>query len=73
MFALPIFMLRFKSINFYQNILKIKLFMQKMRPQASVHLAAGGFVRRPPASQNIPHCEFLATRLVFLLLLCYFV
>ena len=29
MFALPIFMLRFESINFYQNIPKIKLFLQK--------------------------------------------
>ena len=29
MFALPIFTPRFKSINFYQNIPKIKLFLQK--------------------------------------------
>ena len=81
MFALPITMPRFKSINFCQNTPKIKLFLQKyakifvcwgLRPQIPVPPAAGGFAPRPP-KQPPSHYEFLATRLVFLLLLCYFV
>ena len=90
MFALPISKPRFKSIKFYQNIPKIKLFLQKnayffgwlgLRPKTvppeagdlppDPHPpAAGGFAQAPKTSS---HCEFLITRLVVLLLLCYFV
>ena len=67
MFALPISKPRFKSIIFNQNSPKIKLFLKKnakfssaggsaTRPRAS-----GGFAPRPP--KQLPHCEFLATRL----------
>ena len=77
---------RSKSINFYQNIPEIKLFLQKMQiflcgrgsvpsPRASSGwvlcpqtLAAGSFAPRPPKQPL--RCEFLATRRVFLLLLC---
>ena len=52
---------RFKSINFYKNILKIKLFTLKnakffvcwgLRPRNPVHPAAGGFAPDllPPAA-----------------------
>ena len=50
MFALPISMPSFKSIIFYQNSPKIKLFLQKNAKFSS----AGGYV---------PYCKFLATRL----------
>ena len=46
MFALLIFMPRFKSIIFYQNSPKIKLFMQKNAKFSSVE----GSAPRPPAS-----------------------
>ena len=69
-FALPISMPRFKSINFYQNSPKIKLFLKKkckivkcwgLRPQTPAPPVAGNF---PPDPQNSPpNCEFLATRL----------
>ena len=70
MFALPIFMPRFKSINFYQNIPKIKLFLQKNAkffcaawasapdPRAS----SGGWGFRSQALKTSPYCEFLTTR-----------
>ena len=48
----------FKSIILYQNIPKIKLFLQKNAKLSS----AGGSARGPP-KQFPPHCEFLATRL----------
>ena len=67
MFALLISMPRFESINFYQKIPKIKLFLQK---NAKTFVCWG---LRPQTPKTFPHCEFLATRLVFLLLLCYFV
>ena len=82
MLALPISMPCFKSINFYQHSSKIKLFLQKMQnflcgegsaPKPLVPLAAGGFAPRPPGPETFPYCKFLATRLMFLLLLCYFV
>ena len=57
MFALPIAMPRFKSIIFYQNSPKMKLFLQK----DAKFLIAGGSAPRPP--KQLPHCEFLATRL----------
>ena len=72
MFALSIFMPRFKSINFYQSIPKIKLFLQK---NAKFFCAGGSGPRspslqrrlgvRPQTLKTSPHCEFLATRLVF--------
>ena len=57
MFALPIAMPRFKSIIFYQNCPKIWLFLQK---DAKFSIA-GGSAPKPP--KQLPHCEFLATRL----------
>ena len=63
MFALPISMPRFKSINFYQNIPKIKLFLQKnaqvfvcwmLRSQTPVPPAAGGFSPKPPKQPPPP-------------------
>ena len=45
----------FKSIIFYQNSSKLKLFLQK---NAKL-LSAGGSAPRPP--KRAPHCEFLAT------------
>ena len=57
MFALPISMLRFKSIIFYQNSPRIKLLLQKnakffsaggSAPKTLVPLAAGDFAPRPP-------------------------
>ena len=72
----------FKSINFYQNIPKIFSFCKKCKifgvlgapPQTTVPPepqppAAMGFKK----SEKFSNCEFLATHLVFLLLLCYFV
>ena len=56
MFALPISKPRFKNIIFNQNIPKIKLFLQK-----NAKFSAGGFAPKPP--KQLPHCEFLATRL----------
>ena len=59
MFALLISMPRVKSIIFYQNRTKIKLFLQKkckiferwgLRPQTSMSPAAVGFAPRPTAS-----------------------
>ena len=59
MSALPMFMPRFKSINCYQNIPKIKLLLQKnakffsglcLRPQLP---AAEGFAPRPPQHPSI--------------------
>ena len=69
MFALPISKPRFKSIIFNQNSPKIKLFLQKNAkfssawglPSNPQPPAAGGFAPRPP--KQLPHCEFLATRL----------
>ena len=77
---------RFKSINFYQNIPKIKLFLQKMqnflcaegsapRPPCLQRLAAlppdfGGFAPDPQNSLSIANFWLSAW---FLLLLCYFV
>ena len=52
--ALPISMLRFKSINFYQNSLKIKPLWQKKKTQNFQTLGA---------SDSPLDCEFLATRL----------
>ena len=50
MFAVPIFMQRFKSINFYQNIPKIKLFLQKN----AKFFVLGAPPQDPlPGSQNI--------------------
>ena len=60
MFALPISMPRFKSINFYQNIPKIKLFLQKiakffmcwrLRPRPLFLQRLGALL---PGPQNIP-------------------
>ena len=81
MFALPISMPRFKNINFYQNIPKVKLFLQKNAKFFLVLVASppdprasnGSWGFRTQAFKTSPHCEFLATRLVVLLLLCYFV
>ena len=61
MFALPISKPRFKSVNFYQNIPKIKLFLQKnaiffvwwgLRPQNPVPSEAGALPldSQPPAA-----------------------
>ena len=80
MFALLTLKPRFKSFNFYQNIPKIKLLLQKN----AKFFCAGGSAPRPPClqrrlgvlpqdPQNILRGEFLAKRRVFLLLLCYFV
>ena len=49
---------RFKGIILYQNIPKIKLFLQKNAKFSS----AGDSPPRPPKPPP-PHCEFLATRL----------
>ena len=70
---------RFESINFNQNIPKIKLFLQKMQKFLCVGArppdphAYGGWELSPQAPKTSLHCEYLDTRLVFLLLLCYFV
>ena len=53
MFALPISMPRFKSIIFYQNWSKIKLFLQKMQNFRALKTkalppAGEGFAPRPP-------------------------
>ena len=64
MFALPISMQRFKSINkFNQNIPKIVIFAKNAKFFAPVSPAARGF-----ALKSSPHCEILAMRWVFLLL-----
>ena len=68
MFAQPIFMLRVKSINFYQNSPEIELFQRKNAKYSS----AGGSAPTPPCLRRLcpqtpktaPHCEFLATRLI---------
>ena len=82
MFALPISKPRFKSINFYQNIPKIKLFLQKnaiffvwwgLRPQTPVLSEAGALPLDFQAPETSSHFEFLVTCLVVILLLCYFV
>ena len=58
MLALPLSMPRFKSVTFYQNSAKIKLFLQKN----AKFLSAGSSARRPPKQ---PHpLQFLATRLL---------
>ena len=57
MFALPIAMPRFKSIIFYQNSPKIKLFLQRDAKFSIAGVSAPG----PP--KQLPHCEFLAKRL----------
>ena len=65
--ALPISMPRLKSIIFYLNSTKIKLFFQKnakfrgwgLRLQTPMPWETGGFVPNPPH----PHCEFPATHL----------
>ena len=54
---LPISMPRFKSIIFYYNCLKIKLFLQEMQN----FLALGA--PPPDPHHSFPNCEFLATRL----------
>ena len=56
MFALPISMPRFKSINFYQKKPKIKLFSEKKMQN---FWALGAQTPEP-----FPHCKFLATLLV---------
>ena len=56
MFALLISMPRFKSIIFYQNNPKIKLFLQK-----SAVFERWGLRSQTP--KTAPHYEFLATRL----------
>ena len=56
--ALPIFIPPFKSIIFYQNSSKIKLFLQKKMQ----NFRALGAPPPDPHTQP-PHCEFLATRL----------
>ena len=71
MFALPISMLRFKSIIFYQNSPRIKLLLQK---NAKFFSAGGSAPRhsclwqlgtlRPDPQNTPPHCKFLATRLI---------
>ena len=48
MFAQPIFMPRFKSINFHQNIPKFKLILQKN----AKFFCAGGSASRPPCLQR---------------------
>ena len=59
MFALPMSKPRFKStIFFYQNSPIIKSFLQKNVKFSS----AGGFA--PTTPKQLPHCEFLATRLL---------
>ena len=57
MFALPIAMPRFKSIIFYQYSPKIWLFLQ----QDAKFSITGGSAPKPP--KQLPHCEFLTTRL----------
>ena len=72
MFALPISKPRFKSIIFYQNSRKIRLFLQKMHNfRALGTLPPNPSLRQlgawPPdphtAPSPPPHCQFLATRL----------
>ena len=53
MFALPIFMPPFRSIFFYQNSPKIKLFL----PKNAKFLSAGGSAPIPP--NQPPHSKFL--------------
>ena len=52
MFALPIFMPRFKSINFYQSIPKTKLFLQKNEE----FFCTEGSTPRPP--KHFPIANF---------------
>ena len=63
MFTMPISMLRFKSVIFFQNIPKIKSFLQKkckiferwgLCPQTPVPPVAGDFAPRPPAFSGFP-------------------
>ena len=70
MFALPISKPRFKSIIFSQNSPKMMLFFQKnakfsntggSAPRPPLPPVVGGSVPKPP--KQLPHCEFLATRL----------
>ena len=71
MFALPISMPRFKSIIFYQNSPKIKLFWQKNAKILSAALgapppdsrASGSWGFCPQKPKTTPHYEFFATRL----------
>ena len=76
MFPLPISMPHFKSMNFYQNISKIKLFLQKTAnffcaggstPDRRASSDSWGF--HPQSPKAFPHCKFLAMHLMVLLLL----
>ena len=63
-FALLISIRCFERINFYQNKLKIKLFLQKNFLSAGANfLSAGGSAPRPP-KPPFPHCMFLVTCLL---------
>ena len=70
--AQPNFMPCFKSIIFYYNSSKVKVFLQKNPKFRALGaplpdtqpLAAGGSAPTPP--KQPPHCEFLATRLEIL-------
>ena len=57
--ALLIFIPCFESINFYQNKLKIKLFLQNN----TNFLSSGGYAPKP-LKRPFPHCRFLVACLL---------